>query len=588
MQEKALFLSNDSLSKYDRRVKRLLEFFGVPHEMQSTTDFQLPECRSAGINTSYRLVCAAQNLARVIEKLRDPSFSSGGFAQRFHSVFLYSDGDPVALAKIASELAGKRISSFPAVGNETEWHVVDEPDGICGTMSGLRVHPTPAALGSCEFLGTDGSFATPLVSAGDTTAFLKLTWQEVPFFISSAPPLGIDTELVTLNFDVRDHLFSALPVVCYLRWAFRHSSWNTPESSACLVLDDPLLRARYGFLRYRELLALMKELRFSTSIAFIPWNWRRSDPKVVQLFRDNPEYYSLCVHGSDHTSGEFAISDRLQLRAIAWEADNRMSLHQRRTGLEYDRVMVFPQGIFSKEAIPELKHAGFDAVVNTEVHSSPASEQKLTISDVWDVAVMAYSDFPIYGRRYPTDGIENFAFDQFLGKPCLVVIHHDFCRDGYARLVEFIRQMNAIKAPLLWHRLGDVVRRGYRQRQVSPGLVEIEMYGNKILVENRSERAMNYFVRRREREPQSIESLNAGARRLAWEAVDDHIEFKLELGPNESMLLTLGFKPIGEVVLGRKTLAHRARTRLRRYLSEARDNYLAPARARMVAFSRSW
>ena len=27
---------------------------------------------------------------------------------------------------------------------------------------------------------------------------------------------------------------------------------------------------------------------------------------------------------------------------------------------------------------------------------------------------------------------------------------------------------------------------------------------------------------------------------------------------------------------------------LRRYLSEARDNYLAPAKARMVAFSRSY
>ena len=57
-------------------------------------------------------------------------------------------------------------------------------------------------------------------------------------------------------------------------------------------------------------------------------------------------------------------------------------------------VMVFPQGIFSEEAIPELKHATFNAVVNTEVHSNPLAERKLRISDVWDVAVMTLWRFP--------------------------------------------------------------------------------------------------------------------------------------------------------------------------------------------------
>ena len=587
MQEKALLLSDDYPSENDRRAKRLLEFFGVSYQTQSATDFQLRENSSAGITTSYRLVCAAHNFTRVIEKLGDPSFGSNGFARRFHSVFLYSNGDVVALAQIVSQLAGTRISTRAASRHDTEWHISDEPDGICGAMRELRIQPAPSTLGIYDFLDANESSATPLIASGDMAAFLKVTWREVPFFVSSAPLLDLDTELVTPNFDVRDHLFCAVPIVCYLRWAFRHSSWNTPELSACLVLDDPLLRARYGFVRYRDLLALMKEVQFSTSIAFIPWNWRRSDPKVVQLFKDNPQYFSLCVHGSDHTSGEFAISDRVQLRGIASEAVRRMSLHQRRTGLEYDRVMVFPQGIFSKEAILELKHAGFDAVVNTEVHSNPPAEQKLKISDVWDVAVMAYSDFPIYSRRYPTDGIENFAFDLVLGKPCLVVIHHDFCRDGYARLVEFIRQMNAIKTPPSWRRLGDVVRRGYRQKQISPDSVEIEMYGNKLLIENRSEGAMSYFVRRRERKPTSIETLQAGPRRISWKAVDDYIEFKLELGPGENTLLTLGFKPARQGAQGRKKFTHRAKTRLRRYLSEARDNYLTPARERIVAFSRS-
>jgi hypothetical protein len=249
--------------------------------------------------------------------------------------------------------------------------------------------------------------------------------------------------------------------------------------------------------------------------------------------------------------------------------------------------MVFPQGVFSAEAIPELKRAGFNAVVNTEVHSNPPRERKLRISDVWDVAVMAYGDFPIYTRRYPAQGVENLAFDLLLGKPCLVVIHHDFCSDGCARLVQFIDQLNALKVPLAWRSLGDVVRRSYRQKELSPESVEIEMYGSELLIENGSDRAKRYFVSRREPEPHTIESLRTESRRVSWDSAGNYIRCEVNLGPGESTLLTLRFKAAEHTVHGSQNLGYAAKTMLRRYLSEARDNYLAPAKARMLAFSRS-
>jgi hypothetical protein len=259
-----------------------------------------------------------------------------------------------------------------------------------------------------------------------------------------------------------------------------------------------------------------------------------------------------------------------------------MSLHEKRTGLAHDRVMVFPQGVFSEEAIPELKRANFHAVVNTEVHSNPPGVRKLRICDVWDVAVMTYGDFPIYTRRYPAQGVENLAFDLLLGKPCLVVIHHDFCSDGCARLVQFIDRLNALKVPLTWRRLGDVVRRSYRQKELSPDSVEIEMYGSELLIENRSDRTKSYFIRRREHEPKSIESLHAGSRRVSWDSAEDYIECEVNLAPGESTLLTLRFKAAEDSAHSTQNLMYTAKTMLRRYLSEARDNYLAPAKARMV------
>lgn len=587
MREQAVLVMGDRPSIDDGRAGRLLDFFGVPYQTQNATDFRLPESSRAESNTNCRLVCAAETFARIAGKLQNASHGAEGFASRVHSVLLYPTGNAAALAAVVSELSGSKISIHQGGGSETEWCIADDPRGVCGAMRGLRVRPTPATLEGCDVFHANGSFVTPLIAAGNKAAFLKLTCNSVPVFASSERLIDIDAGLATPNFDVRDHLFSAVPAVSYIRWAFADSAWGAPEANACLVIDDPLLKARYGFVRFCELLALMKQHRFSTSIAFIPWNWRRSDPKVVKLFRDNPESYSLCVHGCDHTAAEFGTSDRQRLRAVASEAVRRMSLHERRTGLAHDRVMVFPQGVFSAEAIPELKRASFHAVVNTEVHSYPARERKLRISDVWDVAVMTYGDFPIYTRRYPAQGVENFAFDVLLGKPCLVVIHHDFCSDGCVRLGQFIDQLNALKVPLTWRPLGDVIRRSYRQKEVSPDCVEIEMCGSELPIENRSQRTKSYSIRRREHDSNSIESLHAESRPLLWDSAGGYIRCEVNLGPGESTLLTLRFKAAAHAVHSSQNPGYAAKTMLRRYLSEARDNYLAPAKARLLALSRS-
>jgi hypothetical protein len=584
MREKALLLTDEHSSRDDHRAERLLEFFGVPYQKRRATDVRLAEISSI---ENYRLVCAAQTFSRVLEEVHDASNRSNRLNGQIHSAFLYSNGDPVALAKVLGQLSGTNISVRRGAKSHTQWRIADEPDGMGGAMRDLHVHPAPATLGSCDFFEQNGNCVTPLIASENKIAFLKATCGRTRFFVSSVQLLDIDADLTTRNFDVCDHLFTAVPVVSYIRWAFAQSSWNAPEASACLVIDDPLLKARYGFVRFHELLTLMRQLRFSTSIAFIPWNWRRSNARVVRLFKDNPDHYSLCIHGCDHTAGEFSGSDRQQLREAISEAVRRMSLHEQRTELGHDRIMVFPQGTFSQEAIAELKHAGFDAVVNTELHSNSPGARKPRISDAWDVAVMTYSDFPIFTRRYPAQGIENFAFDLLLGKPCLVVIHHDFCSDGYARLSEFIDQLNSLKVPIVWRCLGDVLRRSYRQKQVSPDSIEIEMYGGELLIDNRSDRAQNYFFRRREPNPDAIESLRAGPRQLSWQAVGNCIEFKLELSPGETTSLKLRFKTTEDVAHRHQNFFHRANTMLRRHLSEVRDNYLVPAKARMVAFSRS-
>jgi hypothetical protein len=66
---------------------------------------------------------------------------------------------------------------------------------------------------------------------------------------------------------------------------------------ANIIIDDPLLRENYGYLNYRKLLDLMDKHNFFSTIAFIPWNYKRTDKKIAALFKERPDRFSLCVHG---------------------------------------------------------------------------------------------------------------------------------------------------------------------------------------------------------------------------------------------------------------------------------------------------
>ena len=79
-----------------------------------------------------------------------------------------------------------------------------------------------------------------------------------------------------------------------------------------------------------------------------------ADPEVISLFKDNPKKYSLSIHGCDHTGAEFGSHDRDALRSKARQATDRMSGHELKTGLRHERIMVFPQGVFSEAAIGAL------------------------------------------------------------------------------------------------------------------------------------------------------------------------------------------------------------------------------------------
>ena len=326
------------------------------------------------------------------------------------------------------------------------------------------------------------------MSVDGVPAFVRTEYNGVPaYFSASTAIVDIDAPVGGNFYDVKAHFLSAVPLVMFVTSIFRDVMWRPQELGACLIIDDPLLKSRYGFCDFPRLRDSMRQHGFTTNVAFIPWNWRRTTRAASEFFRREADVFSVSIHGCDHVAAEFGSASPETLDNKARLAQTRMQAHQQRTGIEHDPVMVFPQGVFSHECPPVLKLNGFVAAVNTEIAPVNDGHARTAVRDVWDTAILAYGTFPIYTRRYAFHGIENFAFDLLLGKPCFIVAHHEFFRDGGAALTTLVEKLSSLNCTLRWSSPREVIRRAYRRR--SDGNIEhVEMYGSELRLTNDSDR----------------------------------------------------------------------------------------------------
>jgi hypothetical protein len=584
--DEALLLTAPGASSQGNNVVKLLTFFGVPWRTLITEESFAQNGACHESSPKSRLICSSDIFLRLIEDLeRNPEYVRA-WSNRVHSAFVYAGDDSEILRKLVWRLTRHDGTAIHETNSSAGDLVVsDHLHDFCGVMAGLRIAASKADLDTSLIFNTPKGNTINIISLGHGAAFLKLEYKGVAVFLSTSKEIiDIDAELASQNFDVRDHFLNAVPLVLYVKWAFAETCWRAPETNACLVIDDPVLKSTHGFVNFQELLSLMKRHKFSTNIAFIPWNWRRSTPKVVRLFRENPQNYSVSVHGCDHTRAEFGGLDRQRLYWKAKQALERMNRHECITGIRHDRVMVFPQGIFSEAAMSALKHTDLIAAVNNDVICTEPHPRPITVSDVWDIAVMRYSNFPIFTRRYPWEGSENFAFDALLGKPIIIIIHHDYCSDHCRRLVDFVDRLNALKCRLTWRSLGEVVSRSCRQREPSPDAVEVEMYGTELHVENRSEQAKCFLIRRRDADPSAIREIRDGSGPIGWNFVNGHINFETEVNPGEGKTVSMKFHDLAGKGCNGDNLPYRFRTMLRRYLCEVRDNYITTTKSRLAGF----
>src|SRR5262245_59639156 len=383
---------------------------------------------------------------------------------------------------------------------------------MCGQLTGLSFRASTTERTS--FIEGKDAGCSSLIWVGEWPFFVNMRDQYGQLFLLA------NTQIADLDAKVSKESTSLqsfpdlAPVMMFMRRALANQLWHNDKPTACFIVDDPLLKKRYGFLEYHKLFDVMQRKQFSASIAFIPWNYRRSSRRVAKLFATYPNKYSLCIHGCDHTAKEFGGSNYRFLREQAEKALERMVLHEQFSGLPFDDVMVFPQGVFSSAAMKALKSSGYLAAVNSTAHTHDYSDT-ITLRDLVDVAVTRFSNFPLFIRRYPASIVES-AFDLFLGKPALLVEHHTYFRDGYHLIAECIDKINSLDQRLEWSSLASICTRTCLRRVPRNGDEHVKFFTDRFWIENDSERTKRYVLVRQQAPENPVAGVTINGRQAIY------------------------------------------------------------------------
>ena len=268
-------------------------------------------------------------------------------------------------AEARDELAPLRLADHPP--GDCGYQVADSPEDAMELASSefacgrSRPHSTVIVTSAFRPIVSVESVRNSSIGA----VFGRLSSDRQQVFVltrQSLPPFNASTSLATM---LEEAFGTSGPVALFIRAVWGRETWHAPARLGNFTIDDPWLREPYGGLSYRQLLISMKEHRFHTTIAFIPWNYDRSSPEAVSLFLENSEYFSIAVHGNNHDHEEFAPSRPLHDQVVDLRQGlARMDAFQQRTAIPYDRAMVFPQQVAAPASLDLLRQFGFQCTVN--------------------------------------------------------------------------------------------------------------------------------------------------------------------------------------------------------------------------------
>lgn len=407
--------------------------------------------------------------------------------------------------------------------------------------------------------------------------FIETTVQQEKVFVATA--VSLDEKLMDGEGVVSAFLRVA-PEMMFVRTCARERGWHPVHYYANLTIDDPWLRQPYGYVDYKGLLGEMERHNFHTTIAFIPWNYDRSDPEVVSLFRSHPDRFSISVHGDNHDHKEFTD---YRSKPLAYQiADLKQSLarmdkFQALTGIPYDKVMVFPHSIAPEQTLDALKTYNYLATVNSTNVPQNAQNPADPLFVLRPVT-LSFADFPSIRRYSVTAPIPKayVATNEFLGNPLFFYGHSEDFAGGVAAFNITADEVNKLEPDTQWRGLGDIVRHLYVVKLRDDSNYDVLAFSGNICLDNASGRDSIYYVRKQEDGSHAINSLVVDGQNFPYQPQDGYLNFAIPVAMGKTRCAAIQYK--NDLDLASISIAKDSTVvYLLRMASDFRDNYLSKA-----------
>lgn len=357
-------------------------------------------------------------------------------------------------------------------------------------------------------------------------------------------------------------LLQALPYLMFFARVGGDRVWQGSALFANLTIDDPFLVEPYGSLSFDNLLQQMDSHRFHTTIGFIPQNFNRNEKNTVALFKGRPDRFSIAVHGNNHDRKEFyryASKNLLEPFGIKTleeqefnlrQALTRMNEFSRITGIPYDPVMIFPQGIAPAATLGLCKKVGYLATVNgSDVPLDSEMPHRIRMS------FRPYNTH-FYGflslRRVRVDYCSELRIraDLFLGNPLLIYTHHDSFESGMEHFNSFADLINTLCPSIQWRSVNNIISQWFPWRHTGNNIFEVKMLSPVCIITNDDTDVKRYDISKEE-DATRIVSVTIDGEPIPWKKESDRIHFGLEIPPGVSKQVRINYgidvypEPIG-------------------------------------------
>jgi hypothetical protein len=397
-------------------------------------------------------------------------------------------------------------------------YVVGMVSGLTQQLSGLEI-PFPGEKTFYFSLNRKSEVQEILLARNDkelAPSFIEVDLLQQKIFLLSKTHVS-DASLTEWRMNnVMDAFAELAPVMLFVKYCAGEHGWHTLHHYANLTIDDPWLREPYGNLNYSSLLKEMERHDFHTTIAFIPWNYDRSQAEVVSLFRNHPDRFSIAVHGNNHDHKEFTEYRSKSLAVQVGDtkqALSRMDRFHALTGIPYDKVMIFPHSIAPEQTLGALKTYNYLATIN----SSNVPQNAIvptSLSEILRPVTLTFEGFPSISR-YSTElpvPEAYVAINQFLGNPLFFYDHSDFFSKSIGAFDQVADEVNRLEPTTKWRNLGEIVKHLYVVKLRDDSNYDVLAFSSDICLENTVGRNSTFYVQKLEIGGQTIASVTVDGR----------------------------------------------------------------------------